>query len=104
MRQLPCSHAFHAQCIDAWLCQYDRSCPSCRAVVAPHASDAAAAGEERVGTSQERAWDNYVAMRASGALAAITRLNEMERDAEHRRAEQADREWRASSMVMVGML
>lgn len=99
LRQLPCSHAYHLACIDPWLCKQDRSCPTCRTLVAPGAAssgDALSAGEQRLETAHERAWDNYVAMRASGAFAAIIRLNEMELNAEIRRHEQTEREWRAS--------
>ena len=38
IRQLECSHAFHAACIDPWLTEQDGSCPICRRGVA-HTSD-----------------------------------------------------------------
>ena len=95
LRQLPCSHAFHSECVDQWLCEVDRSCPTCRALVAPDADDAAT--PRNLDAVPERAWLSYVAMRESGALAALNRVQEEERADAIYRADQADREWRASS-------
>ena len=30
---LPCGHAFHAPCVDKWLLEQRRACPTCRATV-----------------------------------------------------------------------
>jgi hypothetical protein len=91
LRQLPCAHAFHACCIDPWLTNHERSCPTCRTIVA---------NDEQTGCDAEpsepvatRAWENYLMLRESGALAAINRQQELHREAEERRSVQLDREW-----------
>ena len=33
LRTLPCGHAFHAPCVDKWLLEQRRACPTCRATV-----------------------------------------------------------------------
>ena len=40
-----------------------------------------------------RAWENYLALRESGDLAAINRQHQLEREAEHRRSERHEREF-----------
>lgn len=40
-RVLPCRHAFHAGCIDQWLCAH-ATCPLCKTSMNPHASNTAA--------------------------------------------------------------
>ena len=39
MRILPCSHAFHAECVDQWLKEKD-TCPMCKACVAEEEEEA----------------------------------------------------------------
>jgi len=33
LRVLPCSHTYHARCIDPWLLKHCRMCPQCRKMV-----------------------------------------------------------------------
>ena len=39
VRILPCSHAFHAECVDQWLKEKD-TCPMCKACVAEEEEEA----------------------------------------------------------------
>ncbi|KAJ1993447.1 hypothetical protein H4R33_000640 [Dimargaris cristalligena] len=36
VRQLPCLHIYHVECIDEWLVQKSSACPLCKADCAPH--------------------------------------------------------------------
>ena len=89
LRQLPCCSSVWTSGCARWT---DRPC---RALVAPDADDAAT--PRNLDAVPERAWLSYVAMRESGALAALNRVQEEERADAIYRADQADREWRASS-------
>ena len=87
LRQLPCSHAFHAACVDPWLRAFERSCPACRAPVGVARAPPTAACR-RGSTSYE----SYLEMRNNGSLAALIRANHLERDASDRRAEEEERQ------------
>ena len=62
--------------------------------MAPEAEDVTT--PRNLGTVPDRAWLSYVAMRESGALAALNRRHEQERAEEISRAEREEREWRSS--------
>ena len=55
----------------------------------------------RRASALDSAWANYVSMRESGALDSLIRLHQQEREAEHRRADEEDAQWRLSRQQAV---
>ena len=97
IRQLPCSHAYHALCIDPWLTEQEGACPLCRrAVLDPSLADGAAAdGEEcMMDTSRlaaESAYERWKVAQADGIETVLQRAKE-QREQEWRRLDREERE------------
>lgn len=60
IRFLPCSHAFHAQCVDIWLTEKSAMCPLCRSDCRPEGERGENAAGEEEGQGGEQSGEGGV--------------------------------------------
>ena len=102
----PCAHAFHAACIDKWLFECERTCPTCRDVVLPELPASALWPSPRAqGRASRLSLGGFTGSRDDSYF---MRQHELEREAAHQRGlsdyldyHQAER---VSTNVLVGLL
>ena len=85
LRQLECSHAFHAVCIEPWLTGQEATCPICRMALTRPASEQAA--EE----ARANAYLRWREAQRTGILEELRRHNEAKEEEQRRGWEQMER-------------
>jgi len=97
IRQLPCSHAFHARCVDIWLTEQAGVCPLCLAAYPRPPS-------ESQPLRSKSAYENYQRRMANGGRELLEQ-QAREEEARFEELNRRDQEQRTvSSHIVVGMM